>query len=54
MAEMANSTIQAIQDQRDSLNSLAKLMTGNLITLDYLMAEQAVRANTSCSMYINN
>lgn len=53
MAEMANSTIQAIQDQRHSL------MVGmdNWVTLDYQLAEQGrvcVTGNTSFCVYINN
>lgn len=53
MAEMANSTIQAIQDQQHSLT----VVMDNWVTLDYLLAEQGrvcVTSKTSCCVYINN
>lgn len=40
MAEIANATAQAIQKQRDSLNSLVKVVIDNQIALDYLLAER--------------
>lgn len=52
---MANSTIQPIQDQQDSLKSLAKVVMDECMSLDYLLAEQGrmcVIANTSCCVDI--
>lgn len=46
MAEMANSTTQAIQDQQDSLNPLVKVVMDNWVILDYLLAEQGRVCNS--------
>lgn len=50
MAEIANATGQAIQEQWEALNSLVKVVMDNQIAADYLLAEQGevcVIANTS-------
>lgn len=57
MAEMANSRIQAIQDQLESPNSLGKVMIDNWVVLGCLLAGQGrvcVIANSSCCVYISN
>ena len=57
MVKMANATTQAIQEQQESLNSLAEVVMDHQIALDYLLAEQGracVVTNTSSCVYMNN